>query len=33
MEAGVPFLERGRRDVTPLYEPKKGTTSTATGGR
>jgi hypothetical protein len=21
MEKGVPFLERGKRDVTPLYKP------------
>jgi hypothetical protein len=23
MEKGVPYLERGERDVTPLYEPSK----------
>jgi dipeptidyl aminopeptidase/acylaminoacyl peptidase len=33
MEKGVPYLERGRRDVTPLYEPAKSkTTSQQKGG-
>jgi dipeptidyl aminopeptidase/acylaminoacyl peptidase len=27
MEKGVPYLERGTRDVTPLYEPAKSKTS------
>jgi dipeptidyl aminopeptidase/acylaminoacyl peptidase len=35
MEKGVPYLERGMRDVTPLYEPAKAKTSheQRTGGR
>ena len=32
MEKGVPYLERGRRDVTPLYEPSKAKRSTTSGG-
>lgn len=35
MEKGVPYLERGKRDVTPLYDPTKAKTSPdqKTGGR
>ncbi len=29
MDKGVPFLERGKRDVTPMFK-KKGVTTTAT---
>jgi hypothetical protein len=33
MEKGVPYLERGRRDVTPLYEPAKSKATQKGGGR
>ncbi len=33
MEKGVPYLERGKRDVTPLYEPAKAKGSQTSGGR
>jgi len=33
MDTGVPYLEKGKRDVTPLYKGKKTTSTAATGGR
>jgi dipeptidyl aminopeptidase/acylaminoacyl peptidase len=34
MDTGVPYLDRGKRDVTPLYKPKAAAaTTTSTGGR
>jgi hypothetical protein len=32
MEKGVPYLERGERDVTPLYEPSKSKKGSMTSG-
>jgi len=33
MDKGVPYLERGKRDVTPLYEPAKASQGQKSGGR
>ena len=33
MDTGVPYLDKGKRDVTPLYKPKAVTTTSAVSGK
>jgi hypothetical protein len=33
MEKGVPFLERGRRDVTQMFKPREPRTTTDSAAR
>ena len=33
MEKGVPYLERGKRDVSGMFKPKQSTTATTQASR